>query len=171
MNPLKSFLQHARSFADLRSRAAAELEQLKQQRDELETAPLPKADFAALIERYIDAQLAVFDANVAAAVDRLKHRPNVDFEQMRGGFPLLQMMDGSGQLDERLLVALLADAVKGRVRAALNRMDWPVVGLPLAARPAARQRLDAAIEAAERTILEMDAAAQEAGVKVQANGR
>lgn len=166
MNPLKSFLQHARSFADSRSRAVADLERLKQERDELETAPLPKADFAAQIENYIDAQLAVFDANVAAAVDRLKHRPSVDFAQMRGGFPVLQMMDGSGQLDERLLIALLADAVKGRVRAALNRIDWPDAGPPLAERPAARQRLDAAIEAAEKNLNEMDAAVAQAGVRV-----
>lgn len=163
---LKDFLARARAFADSRSRAAADLERLKQERDELETAPLPKADFAALIEKYIDAQLAVFDANVAAAVDRLKHRPNVDFEQMRGGFPVLQMMAGDGRIDERLLVALLADAVKARVRAALNRMDWPDAGPPLAARPAARQRLDAAIEAAEKNLNEMDAAVAEAGVKV-----
>jgi len=167
MNPFRNFLQHARAFADSRSRAAAEVEALKQQRDELDTAPLPKADFAALIEKYVDAQLAVFDQNVAAAVDRLKHRPSVDFEQMRGGFPVLQMMGGDGRIDERLLLALLADAVKGRVRAALNRIDWPDAGPPLAERPAARQRLDAAIEAAEKNLNDMDAAVAEAGVKVQ----
>jgi len=166
MNPLKTFLQHARSFADSRLRASAELERLRQQRDELESLPVPKADFAAQIERYVDDQLAVFDQNVAAAVELLKHRPNVNFEQMKGGFPLLVMMGGDGRIDERLLVALLADAVKGRVRAALNRMDWPDAGPPLAARPAARQRLDAAIEAAEKNLQEMDAAVAEAGVKV-----
>jgi hypothetical protein len=158
MNTLARFLALARDLEVERAKAQALIEKLRLQLDELTTAPLPKSDFLERLNGHVDSQIQVFDANVRAAIERLMNRPNVDFQAVN--FPFLTPMNGAPGLDEKLIVALLADATKQRIARVVDAMQWPSPGPRAADRPKLRQKIMGELAAAEAALAALNPAAR-----------
>lgn len=167
MSTLRDLAALVRDLGAERSAAVLTIESLRQQRDALDTAPLPKSDLVQQLDVYVDAQLAVFDGNLRRALERIANRPNLNLQELAQGFPLLTMMDGAGAIDERLVVALLGAGAKKRCAAVVAAMDWPTAGPPASERAALREQLDAQIAAAQASLDEVDKALGEMGVTLE----
>jgi hypothetical protein len=156
MGNLAKLLGLVRDAQAERERTVIELNRLRAERRALDTAPLPRADVIAQLERYIDAQQNRFDENLQAAVHVVVGQPLLDLAQLPYGVPVLQQLHGNRNLDAGLVAAALGDLLKARCRDVINRMDWPQPGPSAAARPALRARLDDQISAATLVLAEFD---------------
>ena len=145
--------------------ARSRIETLKRERDALDSAPLPTADLIARVSECVDSRVVEFDSNIEQAVERVLHRPGLDLRSMPGGFPILERIGGDGRIDAKLVEALLGKAIRDRVAAVINRMDY-TPGPPARERPAARERLTREIETAETELAEILANARAAGLNL-----
>jgi hypothetical protein len=164
MSLLDKFASIARDLAAERATAAASLEYLRQQLDELDSAPLPKRDVISQLEQSIDAQLDAFDANIVAAVQAVMHRPTLDLGAVK--FPIIEAMNGPAGIDARLVVALLSDVAKSRVTKVIGEMDWPDAGPPAKDRPKLRAKLREEIATTSAVLEQINAALSQANIQV-----
>lgn len=142
----------------------AQIERAKQERDALTTAPLPKTEVIAKLDRLIDSSLLRFDENLERALERVQHRPTLDYNSLEGGFPFLMLMNGKATLDQELIVGLLGTALRERCRAVVGRMSWPNAGPTMQERTRLRARLDEQIADCEERLAAMDSGLAAAGI-------
>lgn len=157
-----------------------QIEDLRRQREEVEDMPLPRGDFADLIVGAIDVAAGGFEKRLhEVVIPRIKmDRSRIAAQGHRLANELLSAGVGinvgehypapSGGMGLGALWFLLGDEIRPRLRQTiLDMTDYPTeVGLPLADRPAALEKLDKEIEKLEAREAKLLAEAEKAGLRV-----
>lgn len=167
-----NFKSLEKSIADIKSQALTlrnDIKKKKQQCDALNTLPLPRDDFAAGICRMLDNQAKLYPERLATTLRGVIANPSFDFESSK-----LDLVSGAGgvsqpgTLPRENALWFFGEQIKKQITAAIMKMSYPdEVGLPLAARKTAIEKLDKQITALETQAADLQAQAAAAGVSIQ----
>jgi len=139
-----------------------------EERDFLQTAPLPREDFARNICNMLDKQAEVYPERMAQYLGGIINKPMFDFNN-----PYLDLVAASGgsiqpgTLPKVNALWFFGAVIKERITDAIMIMDYPQeVGPPLAERQPAIEKLNAEIEKLELQEAELREQAEAAGIHI-----
>ena len=163
-----------KSLAAVKDRTHAletEIEALKQRRESLDQLRLPREDFIALLEEYIDEQAARYRGSLHEYLGSVAERYQTDLSALPYELPLLRSVPAHYPGSERGILApaiylFFGETFKDAMRREVEAMPWPEAGPPRAAREKERGALDKEIATKERTLQEHLDAARDAGVRL-----
>lgn len=146
----------------------------------LDGASVAKSDFVPAINRWVDEMGDGFSQSVRLSLADLVQSPrdvanaksfnNLLSRRMSGvlGSSITERRgdDTDSFVQMRMLCALFGPQIKKVLAKAVDEMSWDE-GLPLADRPAARDRISSGLKRINAEVNDLRAAAAEAGVKIQ----
>lgn len=158
-----------------------QVEELKQQREWLESAPLPREEFEAKLCRLID-MLAERDLDrgkgfpwkMRKHVDGLIHRPLWEADPAKWDLFALNPTNANQHgVTGEVLTWYLRDLLYDGVKRAVAAMEYPdaEAGPPLAEREQRIPQIDAEIEQLEARVAEVRAEADRAGIQIDHHPR
>jgi hypothetical protein len=140
-------------------------------RNRVQSAPAVRADVKAMLTRWVDNKGVGFAGSFAASIREFVNRP-AQMGDMRVNQVVSLVgqvsVDGdmaSAQLD-RAMCAMFGPAVKAALMAAVDAMEWPAEGLPLAERAKEIDRIDQQIEKLQVELDGLARQAAEAGINL-----
>jgi len=167
------FLKLKKSIQDVNVQANSlrqTIEEKKQRRDFLETAPLSRNELAEKVCEMIDAHGAQYPERLSMALEFSKFKPLFDFKA--SNLALVNTTGGGateGQLPKVNAYWIFADLYKQRLSDAIDVMDWPdnEVGPPLAERQTELKKLDKEIMKLEGQLQDIRQSAEQAGIHIE----
>ncbi|HEC11807.1 MAG TPA: hypothetical protein ENI80_00895 [Acidiferrobacteraceae bacterium] len=165
------FLKLSTAIQDVGRQASSlrkKIERLKRQRESLETAALPRSEFADMLCEMVDASGERFLLNLNASVRHMYHKPNIDIQGRHINVLTATGAGGGHQLHQENLLWVFRDQIKDALRKAVDLLpDYPdEVGPPKAERPALIKKLDKEIANLERQDAELRQQAEAAGIQI-----
>ncbi len=147
---------------------AARLEEAKQRREFLQTAPLPKDELVTSLCSLIDRDAARYSSGLKRSIEGMLRKPFYDWRASH--FNLLGSCNGVTHQDDRIPRPLLAFAFNDLLKQAMRRAvdewsEYPEPGPPMAERRREIEQLDAEIEDLTNKIAEIDRETDQAGIK------
>lgn len=143
------------------------IEALKNERDEIRAAPLPREDFEKRLLAGIDVVTRQAELGFSAYVANPRKYP-VEGDPANF-YPFL----AGGRLSNDLLLLMCEDTIRGKVKKLVRAMPYPddEAGLPESKRRARLAEIDAEIPQLEREIVELQAEARQTGFTLELPSR
>ena len=168
------FLLLKKSISDIGASARKldqDIETKKQQRDQLESAPISRKELADQLGRLVERQARDYPETLRRALAGLTNKPFYDFENSHMNL-VLNSGGGmnEGKIPKQNLHWFFMEQIKSRLSDAVmaENFDWPdsEVGAPLQERRALIEKLDKEISTLENQREELTQQAAAAGIRL-----
>lgn len=174
MFDFSSLKKSVQSVADQVKQLRKRIEDLKRQREDIETAPAAKSDIKALVEAWVQSKAVQHQKALRAMLDPFVRKPAKadDVGHVNQYMTLLGAVSGQNQIaDTRSMDAVICGLFGPQILQGLSRsldaLDWPNEGLPMVQRRVALEKLDEEIAALTEEEQALTESARLAGVIVE----
>lgn len=152
------------------ARLQNQLEKLKQQREDVANAPMPRSELVSLLCAEVDVEAAKYPEALEGHAGRMRDNPGKNHRESITEMRLFHCWHGMTDKTRpnfAALAYLLGDQIKARLADAVNELEYPgPEGLPSAERQSELSSLDTQIEDLEKQLFRIREQTEAAGLVV-----